>query len=126
MVASVLKTAVSGLHLNAQRAGAAADNLANISTAGYRGAEIQSVSVTTNQSDRTDYVSGGVAGVPSQLANPADVLGAGAQDVQSEYSDTGVGRELANLIAAEVAYGASLKIMDVADQMSQTLLDETV
>ncbi len=125
MVASVLKTAASGLNVSTQRVAAVADNIANVSTAGYRSSEIQSVSVATGQSGQAGGVTGGVAGVPRQLADPAGVLGAGAQEVQSQYSDTDVGREFASLIAAEAAYGASLKILGVADEMSQALLDET-
>ncbi|MBF0248738.1 MAG: flagellar hook basal-body protein [Alphaproteobacteria bacterium] len=47
----------------------------------------------------------------------------GIQSGALELSNTDLGTEFANLIVAETAYGASLKMIEAADQMSARLLD---
>ena len=73
MVANVLQSAVSGLSLNAQRVGAAADNIANVSTNGYKDTQIQARSVSVSQTSTT-YAPGGVQAVPRQLADVQGLL----------------------------------------------------
>jgi len=66
VVSGILNAAVSGLSLNAQRLGAAADNIVNVSTTGYKRTDIQAQSISTRQSS-TAYASGGVQAIAQPL-----------------------------------------------------------
>ncbi|HEY9079956.1 flagellar hook-basal body complex protein [Magnetovibrio sp.] len=59
MVSGILNAAVSGLSLNAQHIGAAADNIVNVSTTGYKRTDLNAKSIATRQTT-TAYAPGGV------------------------------------------------------------------
>ena len=110
MVANILSTAVSGLALNSQRVSAAADNIANLNTKGYERVDVRSTSVSTEQTSATTYAAGGVQGVVSRGGNVSGLLG------------VDLTQEVVTLIQAETAYGANLKVIQAADEMSKELL----
>lgn len=104
----MLTTAVSGLNANAERVGVAATNIANVSTKGYQPRE-----VATQSLER-----GGVQVVSRPLNAP---------NVNPEaFSGTDIGQEFATLIQAESAYSANLKIIEAAENMARSLVNETV
>lgn len=69
-ISDVLNTAAAGLAVNADRVGAAADNIANALTPGYRSVDVQSVSVTTE----SEAGSGSVRSQVRQLVDVAALL----------------------------------------------------
>lgn len=101
-ISPVLTTAVSGLNANAQKANVAANNIANVQTAGY---EAQSVSFTT-------VVSGG--GLSSGTAVSAQLIGTG-QDVD-------LGTEIVRLREADITYRANAAVIRTAEELA----DETL
>lgn len=110
MLSNIMSTAVSGLAVNSQRAGAAANNIANLNTKDYERVEIRSTSVSTEQTSSTSYAAGGVQGVVSRGGNVSGLLG------------VDLTQEVVTLIQAETAYGANLKVLQAADEMSGELL----
>ncbi|TCS64059.1 flagellar hook-basal body complex protein [Varunaivibrio sulfuroxidans] len=73
MISNIFSSAVSGLQLNAQRVGAAADNIANANTAGYKAVRLEAKTVTTRQSP-TAYAPGGVQSAPRTQASIQGLL----------------------------------------------------
>lgn len=61
-IGSILSSAVSGLTLDASRVAASADNLANLTTVGYKAKDVQGATLTTRQTSSTAYAAGGVQG----------------------------------------------------------------
>lgn len=110
MLNGILQSAVSGLNASAQSVAAAADNIANVSTPGYRRSEVVTQTLSTRQSGTT-YNAGGVLASPRQLT-----------DAQ-ELSSTDLGTEFVALISAQSAYSASLKVLAAGDELSQSLLN---
>ena len=88
MVANVLNSAVSGLSLNAQRIGAAADNIANVSTNGYKDTQIAARTVSVAQTS-TAYAPGGVQAIPRQLADVQGLLAPSASNTDLALSGSG-------------------------------------
>lgn len=88
MVDNVLKSAVSGLSLNAQRVGAAADNIANVSTNGYKDTQITARTVSVAQTS-TAYAPGGVQAIPRQLADVQGLLAPSASNTDLALSGNG-------------------------------------
>lgn len=82
MISNIFSSAVSGLQLNAQRVGAAADNIANANTVGYKAVHLEAKTVTTKQS-LTAYAPGGVQSAPRTQASIQGLLQAtpGATDL---------------------------------------------
>lgn len=105
MLAGMLGSLISGLNHNAQRVNAAASNIVNVSTPGYRSVAVGEVNSSPSAKPQTV--------VTSLLA----VEGA------PEFSNVDIGAEFANLILAENAYGATLKAMSTVEEMSKTLID---
>lgn len=62
-ITQVLSSAVSALQLNANRVAAAADNVANARTDGYKAVDVQGATVATKQGTATSYAAGGVRAV---------------------------------------------------------------
>ncbi|MCW8915976.1 MAG: flagellar hook basal-body protein [Magnetovibrio sp.] len=89
MASSILQSAVSGLHLNAQRVGAAADNIANVSTNGYKDTQILARSVTTAQGTSPTYAPGGVQAISRQLADVQGLLAPSATSTDLALSGAG-------------------------------------
>ena len=58
MLSGILSSAMSGLSVNAQRVAAAADNVANARTHGYKRAVVQSKTLATQQTSTTSYAPG--------------------------------------------------------------------
>ena len=115
MLSGILSSAMSGLNVNAQRVAAAADNVANVSTQGYKRVDVQSKTIATQQTSRTSYAAGGVVAMPRQLSN----VQSGALDP----STTDLGTEFATTILARTSYSASLKVISTAEDMARTLMD---
>ena len=115
MLAGMLGSIVSGLNYNSQRVSASADNISNVSTAGYKATEVKSTSLVTGQTSINTYSAGGVQAVSFQLINVQGV---------AEFSTTDMGTEFANLILSHNAYSASLKALSTAEEMSETLIKQ--
>lgn len=88
MVSGILSAAVSGLSVNAQRLGVAADNIANVSTNGYKRTEIQSRTISTMQS-ATAYAPGGVQAIGRQLSDVQGLLAPSASSTDLAISGNG-------------------------------------
>lgn len=88
MVAGILNAAVSGLSLSAQRIAAAADNIANTSTNGYKRADIQAKTITTRQST-TAYAAGGVQAVSRPLNSVQGLLASSPSSTDLVLSGAG-------------------------------------
>lgn len=83
MLNGILHSAISGLYVNAQRVASAADNVANISTTGYKRTEVRTKTVTTAQTTQSVYAAGGVQalvrphtdvqGLLAATTNPTDL-----------------------------------------------------
>jgi flagellar hook protein FlgE len=61
-ISNILSSAVSGLTFNAGRIAAAADNLANANTVGYKAADVQAGTLSTRQTSGAGHAAGGVLG----------------------------------------------------------------
>lgn len=88
MVSGILSAAVSGLNVNAQRIGAAADNIANSSTNGYKRTDIHSRTVSTVQS-ATAYAPGGVQAISRQLSDVQGLLASTTSSTDLAISGNG-------------------------------------
>lgn len=73
VISNIFASAVSGLRLNAQRVGAAADNIANAGTVGYKAVSVAAKTVTTKQTS-TAYAPGGVLSAPRTQATVQGLL----------------------------------------------------
>ena len=116
MISGILSSAVSGLNYNSQRVAASADNIANSSTPNYKSVDIQSTTISTQQTSSTLYAPGGVLGSTRQLNDAGVSIGALNNNVD-------IGAEFVNLIQAETAYGAGLKVIQAGQEMADSLLD---
>lgn len=116
MLSGILSSAISGLNVNSQRTSAAADNIANVSTANYKRTEIQAKSLSVAQTSSTQYSPGGVLATSRQLSDVGP--GAGALN-----NNVDLGTEFVNLINAETAYAANLKVVRAGEDMAKALLD---
>lgn len=114
MLNGILQSAISGLSVSAQSVAVAADNIANVSTTGYKRGETVNRTLVTQQAG-TAYSAGGVQGGARQLADVQGNVG--------DLSSTDLGTEFVRLITAQSAYSASLKVLEAGDQMSRSLLD---
>jgi len=74
VLSGILSSAISGLTLNAQRVAAAAGNIANVSTAGYKRTDVQSKTLVIRQTSQTAYAAGGVLASPRQLSDVQGLL----------------------------------------------------
>ncbi|PHS76868.1 MAG: hypothetical protein COB59_10140 [Rhodospirillaceae bacterium] len=119
-MSGILSSAVSGLNYNSQRVSASADNIANSSTPNYKRVDIQSTSISTPQTSSTLYAPGGVLGSTRQLSG-VDV----SMDISigALNNNVDIGAEFVNLIQAETAYGAGLKVIQAGEEMANSLLD---
>ncbi|OEJ69053.1 flagellar hook-basal body complex protein [Magnetovibrio blakemorei] len=88
MVAGILNSAVSGLSLNAQRIAAAADNIANTSTRGYKRTDVQASTLATRQST-TAYAAGGVQAVSRPLNGVQGLLASSGSSTDLALSGAG-------------------------------------
>ena len=108
-IQNVLSTAVSGLLAQSFRTAETANNIVNVDTAGFKSAEVLTISVQAG--DRG-------AGVlarrrESDAQNAGDGKGGG----------TDLARQFANLIETEIAYKANALIVRTAEQTLGRLLD---
>lgn len=79
MLSGILQSAISGVNASAQSVAVAADNIANVSTSGYKRSEISTRTLVTQQTTAS-YSAGGVQAVSRPLA---DVQGAVASSPTS-------------------------------------------
>ena len=114
-IGSILSTAVSGLTASSSRAAVAAHNIVNTMTPGFHRSEVVTSSVVTTQGSKTSYTSGGVRA----LVRPAP----GVATLDAGISETFLARDFADLILAETAYKASVKMLKTADEMGRQTLD---
>ena len=99
----VLTAAVSGLRANAKKAGVAAANIVNQSTAGYKAVEVRTVSRTTGT-----FAGSNGNGVVAELAAGNQV------DVALEFT---------RLIEAEAAYKASASVIRISEDLHRKVID---
>jgi len=88
VISGILGAAVSGLNVNAQRVGAIADNIVNVSTTGYKRTELHGKTVATRQST-TAYAPGGVQAVPRSLNDVQGLLSARTSNTDLALSGPG-------------------------------------
>ena len=88
MVSGILNAAISGLSVNAQRIGAAADNIVNVSTTGYKRTGVHAQSIATRQST-TSYASGGVQAIARPLNGVQGVLASSGSSTDLALSGAG-------------------------------------
>ena len=109
-IEATLSAAVSSLDAQSRRVAVAADNVANVRTEGYRAADATTVSRDPNRG-------GGVSVVIRRDTVIADH--------DAFPSTTDLARETVRLIQAETAYRASLKLVETAQDLTDSLLDVT-
>jgi len=119
-ISGVLTAAVSGLSLASQRVAAAADNIANVSTPGYKASDVHASSVTTRQSAAGGYAAGGVTGI---LRPSVDVPGFLVSGAAIEASNVDIAQQLVGLIDASAAYKANLEVLKTGDAILKELID---
>ena len=100
-----MSSAVSALNANASKVGATADNIVNLTTAGYVAKDVRTSTLVTEQTSGTEYTPGGVQ---------FSIHEQGQVDLAHEYT---------NLIQAKVAYSFNVQTIEVAEEMSDALLD---
>ena len=89
MLAGMLGSVISGLNLNAQRVGSAADNIVNSRTTGYKPTAVNSQTLVTSQTSINSYSAGGVQPVSTQLIDVQGVLGASTSSTDIAISGNG-------------------------------------
>lgn len=104
-ISGIMSSAVSALNANGSRIGAAADNIANVSTEGYAAKEVHTTTLVTRQTSQTAYAPGGVS------------------IVVHERGQVDMGKEFALMIQAKLAYGLNAQALKTGEQMSRNLLD---
>jgi flagellar hook protein FlgE len=85
-----LFTAVSGLSAQSQALGMVSNNIANVSTVGYKETEAQFKSLVTQQNGSTLYSPGGVSVVQNQLVNFQGILQQESQATNLALSGNGM------------------------------------
>lgn len=100
---TVLKTATSGLNAASLRASSAANNIANVNTAGYEATTV------SQQTVRSGTNPGGGAAVSAQL------IGSGLSP--------DLGQEIVRLIEAETSYRANAALLRTVSDLSRETLD---
>ena len=88
MIAGILSAAVSGLSVNAQRVGASADNIVNVSTTGYKRTDLQTKSIAT-VSNATAYAPGGVQAVSRTLSTVPGLLASSTSSTDLAIAGSG-------------------------------------
>jgi flagellar hook protein FlgE len=73
-IGGILSSAVSGLQAGATRVAAAADNVANVQTAGYKSVEVHGRTLVTGQTSTAAYSAGGVQALPRQTVSVQGLL----------------------------------------------------
>lgn len=89
LLAGMLGSVISGINLNAQRIGAAADNISNSSTAGYKPSVVKSTNLVTKQTTVNSYSAGGVQGISSRLVDIQGLIGASGSSTDMAISGNG-------------------------------------
>ncbi|MDP7651800.1 MAG: flagellar basal body rod C-terminal domain-containing protein [Rhodospirillales bacterium] len=108
-ITGALSSAVSSLVAHARDVGVTADNVANVSTPGFRAAEVHFTSVNAGGEP------GGVeALVRRPAAVPTQVLEASNVDLADQFS---------RLIQARTAYGAGIATLKTASDMLEALTE---
>jgi len=102
-LSAILSTAVSGLNANAKRAETSANNIANINTAGFKAAHVQTTSIVSDP-------------------NLAGGSGVQAQTFIGD-SPTNLVRDITRLIEAEASYKANAKVIRAADDLAKETLN---
>lgn len=84
-----MTSAISALSLNAQRLGASADNIANVSTKGYKTTRVEGSTLVTQQTSQTAYSAGGVLSAPRHLADVQGLLTSDSRSTSMAISGDG-------------------------------------
>ncbi len=103
-IAGALATAVSGLRFNAERASAAADNIANINTPNRKAANVTATTLVVKQGGGS-YAPGGVR---------TSVRFGGEIDLTREFT---------RQIEAKIGYSANAKVIKAVDETLGRLID---
>ncbi len=101
---NALNTAVSGLRAQSARAYEIANNIANVSTPGFRPSDVRTVSIEA----------GGKGSGVLPKRHTADSAGGG---------DVDLARQLTNLIETDISYRANAKALQSAGDMLGRLVD---
>ena len=108
-MSQIFALALSGMQAAQAKFGAAADNLANADTPGYKASRVDLVEL-----------SGGGVGVAGITKDPSP---GPLQPDGREGSNVDIAREAINLTRAKVLYTANAALVRMGDRMSGTLLD---
>ena len=114
----VSSVALSGLNASEARLSAAASNIANANTNGYRA---RAVAQTTNQdgSVSTQFVAANPA--PQATATPPNPVSSVGEPAQG--NDVDIATDLVNTNIATYSAQANLKVLKAQDQLNKYLLD---
>ncbi len=88
MLNGILQSAISGANANAQSVAAAADNIANVSTPGYKSSSVSNSTLNTQQST-SSYSAGGVQTVTRALADVQGLLASSTRSTDLAISGDG-------------------------------------
>lgn len=114
MISPAQSSALSGLQAFSTRVNANANNIANANTDGFKRSRVNLESTET----------GGVKAVVEKMDTPGAVISqegtSGMEDV--ELSNVDLGREIPEMNLNSTLYKANLKTLQVADEMTGTLL----
>ncbi|MHA1598092.1 MAG: flagellar basal body protein [Alphaproteobacteria bacterium] len=108
-ITGTLSAAISGLQAQSVRLNVAANNIANLRTEGYQALRLDTSTLTTQQTTGTGYAPGGV------LVSVSPTIG--------EDAGVDLGREITNLILAEISYKANASLIRSAEELARTALD---
>ncbi len=89
VISSILSAAISGLSANAGRVGTSANNLANVSTNGFKRTDVSTTSLVTRQSTNNTFSAGGVQTISRQLADVQGLLAASTSSTDLAISGNG-------------------------------------
>lgn len=105
-IQSILTTANSALLANASRVAATADNVANVSTTGFKPRDVRTTTLATEQTSRTNFTPGGVQAVVIEEDGPVELVS-----------------QLTRLIQSEAAFSASAELLRTGDELAREIVD---
>lgn len=103
MLSGILQSAISGLRLNSQRVAASADNVANVTTIGYKSVTVNGSTLVTPNATGA-YAPGGVLSMPRRAADVQGLLAASASPTDMAVAGSGFFAVRRSASGGEVLY----------------------
>jgi len=117
MNVSPLNSAIAGMYANAAKLAAAAHNIANVNTDGFKKSYAVIESSASGQPDITLSLSG----TPGSIVQAGEGLPEG--DTTRELSNVDMADELIQMRIAEYGYRSNFSVIRTQDEMIGTVLD---